>query len=107
MRYIIIDPYEGVFLGTKSEPAPGGVKVMVLFSKNNYFDITKAVCWKTVKEAENYLSTFIKRGFPEAFVTEVDVKTDYVDVVDLVKAGYGEHAIEMFEALPMENTSIH
>ena len=107
MRYIIIDPYEGVFLGTKSEPARGGVKMMVLFSKNNYFDITKAVCWKSIHDAEEYLTKFIGTGFPEAFIGEVPVDTDYVDVVDLVKAGYGDYSIEMFEALPMENISIH
>jgi hypothetical protein len=107
MRYIIIDPHEGVFLGTKSEPHRNGVKVMVLFSRNNHFEITKAVCWKTIKEAEEYLTNFIGRGFPEAYVAEVNVKTDFVDIIDLVKAGYGDHAIEMFEALPMENISIH
>ena len=107
MRYIIIDPHEGVFLGTKSEPARGGVKVLVLFSRNNFLEITKAVSWKTIKEAESYLTSFISRGFPDAFVAEVYSEKDYVDVIDLAKAGYSDYTVEMFEALPMENISIH
>lgn len=107
MRYIIIDPEEGVFLGTKSDPFASGFKIVALFSKNNFFEITKAVSWETIHEAQKYQETFMRKGFPDSFIAEIDVDTTYVDVVDLVKAGYGEYAFEMIDAIPMPNTNVH
>lgn len=107
MRYVIIDPEEGVFLGTHSTPVANGYRVMVLFSRNNVFEITKAVCWKTEREAMRYLSTYIKEGFPKAFVVSIDTDKEYVDVVQLIKSGYNRFTQEMMDAMPMDNTSIH
>lgn len=107
MRYIIIDPHEGVFLGTHSDPMPNGFRVMILFSRNNVFEITKAICWKTEREALRYYNTYLKEGFPEAFVATIETDKEYVDVIELVKSGYNQFTHEMVDALPMNNTSIH
>jgi len=108
MRYVIIDPFEGVFLGTRSDPfSNNNLKIMVLFSKHNVFEITKAASWKTRREANAYRNTYIKPMCPESFIVEIPVDTDFVDVIDLVRAGYGQFAHEMIDSIPMNNTTVH
>lgn len=111
MRYIIIDPEEGVFLGTHGTPIPSqGVRIVPLFSKQNIFEITKAASFPDKKEATGYLNRYLKIGFPSAFVAAVetrDSKDDFVDVIDIVKSGHGKYAEGMIAAIPMGNTSIH
>ena len=117
MKYIIIDPDEGVFLGTAKNDeleliprVPEGVRILALFSSNNIFEITKAVSFKTEEEAEKYATKYIRHGCPKAFVVGVEdnnPKSQFVDIVDIVKAGYGNFAWEMIEALPMYSDQIH
>lgn len=116
MKYIIIDPDEGIFLGTaKNEEldnirgVPPGVRILALFSSHNIFDITKAVSFKTKTEALHYLQTYIRHGCPKAFVAAIDASdnNEFVDVIDIVKAGYGEYATDMIDAIPMHNKQIH
>lgn len=116
MKYIIIDPQEGVFLGTAKNSeldmirgVPAGVKILALFSSHNVFDITKAVSFNSKTEASEYLSTYIRRGCPNAFVAAIDVPEteEFVDVIDIIKSGYGKYTSEMVDALPMINKSIH
>lgn len=107
MRYIIIDPEEGVFLGTKDDPTRRGVGM--LFSNHNLFELTKACSWKTEKSARDYLNYYIKRHLPYAHVAPVDVSdnTEHVSVIDIIKSGYAEYCAGMIEAIPMDNTRIH
>jgi hypothetical protein len=116
MKYIIIDPEEGVFLGTAKNDeldsisgVPAGVKILALFSTHNIFDITKAVSFNSSNEAEQYLKTYIQRGCPKAFVAKIDApaSNEFVDVIDIIKAGYGEYTREMVDAIPMYNKEIH
>lgn len=111
MRYIIIDPVEGVFLGTNGTPMPSQmVKVVPLFSKENMFEITKAASFPTKHEANTYLEKYLRSGWPKSFIAPVeskDSKSDFVDVIDIIKAGYGKYAEGMVEAMPMDNRSIH
>lgn len=111
MRYIIIDPEEGVFLGTHGTPIPSyGVRIVPLFSKQNVFEITKAVSFATERDAKTYLAKYLKSTCPESFVVPIDsrdAKVEYVDVIDIVRAGYGKYALGMIDAMPMHNTSIH
>lgn len=111
MRYIIIDPAEGIFLGTHGSPVPArGVRIIPLFSKENMFEITKAASWPTHEAAVSYMNRYLKQWCPSAFVVQiasVDSKQDFVDVIDIVKSGYGEYAKEMVDAIPMDNRSVH
>jgi hypothetical protein len=117
MKYIIVDPEEGIFLGTaKNEELedirgiPRGVKILALFSSHNIFEITKAVGFDSAKEAQDYLDTYISRGCPKAFVAKIETgsqKHPFVDVIDIVRSGYGEYAKDMIDSIPMHNTSIH
>jgi hypothetical protein len=110
-RYIIIDPEEGIFLGTHGTPIPSqGVKIVPLFSNMNIFEITKAASFPVKNEANTYLNKYLKSSYPKAFIAPVeskDSKTEFVDVIDIIKAGYGKYAEGMVEAIPMGNRSIH
>ena len=110
MRYIIIDPEEGVFLGTHGTPIPSqGVRIVPLFSKHNLFEITKAASFPDKKEATAYLNRYLKAVCPNAFIAPIESKhkSEFVDVIDIVKSGYGKYAEDMVDAIPMDNRSIH
>ena len=115
-KFVIIDPADGVFLGTTGRDAaeafidvPKGARVIALFSGNNIFDLTKAAAFFTEKDADEYMRAYIKRPTSGSFVAKVssDSKDPYVDVVDLIKSGYGEYVEDMIDAMPMLSQNIH
>jgi len=107
-RWIIVDPEEGIFLGTKSENYDSkGSGIIALFSAENIFDITKAVSFESEKEAKNYMKHHITFMCPAAYTVPVKSNEEFVDVVDLIKSGYGTHALDMMDALPMKSLSVH
>ena len=105
MRYIIVDTDQGVFLGTREDPGRRGVGM--LFSENNLYDLTRAASWKSEKEAQDYLHHYIKRHLPESFVAAIESDSEHVDVVDIIKSGYGSYCAGMIEAIPMHSIQIH
>jgi hypothetical protein len=116
MKYIIIHPTEGIFLGTTKnhgldvEGEIQSPRILALFSSNNIFDIVKAVGFFTEKDALEYRKLYIGRRFPESFVAGIqddDDNNPYVDVIDIVKSGYGEYAWGMIDALPTVTDSLH
>ena len=115
-KYVIIDPEDGVFLGTTGRDnaeafidIPRGARVIALFSGNNIFDLTKAAAFFTERDANEYMKAYIKRPSSGAFVAKVesDSKEPYVDVIDLIKSGYGEYVVDMIDAIPMLSQDIH
>jgi hypothetical protein len=116
MKYIIIDPEEGIFLGTaKHEDMqflprhPNDGRLIAMFSRNNLLDITKAVGFFNMEDAERYLKIYISKRCPYAFIGSVEDDTPgpYVDTIDIVKSGYGEYAWDMIDALPMPSQMDH
>ena len=116
IKYIIIDPVEGIFLGTAKnedlnfmEVDPSDKRLVALFSNNNILDITKAIVFLSKKDAMHYLHTYIINKYPEAFVGDVEDESEalYVDTIAIVKAGYGEYAWDMIDALPMQSELVH
>lgn len=105
MRYIILDPEEGVFLGTKSDPERKGIGM--LFSTHNLFEMRKAASWGDREEAEAYMYSYIKRWCPQAFVGRIESEDTYVDVIDIVKAGFGDFAADLIDTIPMPSDEIH
>lgn len=103
MRYIIIDPEEGIFLGTVRNHQ----KVMNLFSKENIFEIGKACSWASKEAAYEYKNNYMKPFLKDAFVAEVDSESQYVSIIDILKSGHSKYTYEMINALPMNNTTIH
>jgi len=66
LKYIIIDPDDGVFLGTRNDEEMGGVGM--LFSAHNFLELTQAVSWKTRREAFEYMHKFIRPHLKHCFV---------------------------------------
>lgn len=115
-KYIIIDPEDGIFLGTTGRDTaeafidiPRSARVIALFSGNNIFDLTKAAAFYSEKDADDYMRAYIKRPSSGAFVAEVksESKDPYVDVVDIIKSGYGEYVEDMIDAMPMLSQHVH
>jgi len=115
-KYIIIDPEDGIFLGTTGRDTaeafidiPRSARVVALFSGNNIFDLTKAAAFLSEKDANEYMHAYIKRLGSDAFVADVesDSKDPYVDVVDIIKSGYGEYVEDMIDAMPMLTQLYH
>ena len=115
-KYIIIDPEEGIFLGTAKQEDieflpqhPHDGRLIALFSRNNLLDITKAVGFLNIEDAEKYMRIHIRKRCPLAFVgvVEDDSLGPYVDTVSIVKSGYGDYAWDMIDALPMPSQMDH
>lgn len=116
-KFIIIDPEDGVFLGTTNRndlppyvDIPQDARIVALFSANNIFDLTKAVAFFHEDDAKKYLNTYIARRCPDAFVASIETnknETPYVDAVDILKAGYGSYIEDMVDALPMLSQELH
>lgn len=116
-KFVIIDPEDGVFLGTTPRDeipeylnVPEDARVVALFSSNNIFDLTKAVAFFQKEDASRYLSTYISRRCPQAFIAPVetnDKESSYVDVIDLLKSGYGTYLEDMIDAIPMPSQATH
>lgn len=116
-KHIIIDPREGIFLGTMKNNQkvefvnrdPGDKRLIALFSSNNLLDITKAIAFVDKSDAVQYMSSYIKPQYPDAFIAVIDDNTEgvYVDTVDIVKSGYGNYAWDMIDALPMPSQLDH
>ena len=115
-KYIIIDPEEGIFLGTaKNEEIsfmdedPTDNRLIALFSSLNPLEITKAVGFFDKTDAEEYWRIYLKRRCPRAFIAPImdNTKGPYADVVNIVKSGYGKHAWDLIDCLPMQSDLEH
>lgn len=107
MRYVIVDRKEGVFLGTHIDETldPEGI-VFVLWAKDNVFSCSKAYSFGDYEEAQIFAETTLKR-WPRARIAKVNSEDKYVDIVDLLKGGYGEYTFDMVDCLPMGSDTIH
>ena len=107
MRYIIIDPDEGIFLGTKRDEEMGGMGM--LFSAHNFLSITRATCWKTRQEATSYMYRHIKRHMEHCFVAEIDSDTEepFVSIPDICRSGFGGYAWDMIDVMPTPSQELH
>jgi hypothetical protein len=108
MRYVILDPQHGIFLGTHTSKAfdPSG-SILSLWSRYNVFALTRAYSFDTKHEASMYLDHYLYEDFPDCFVATVNTDEKYIDVVDLLKCGLGSFTYDMMDGLPMQNQSIH
>lgn len=102
LRTIIANEKLGIFIGTLSD--------VPIFSKSDPHGCTKAVSFESEKEAKNFVSTYMSTVRDEVEYIGIpasSVYIPYVDVVDIIKAGYSEQAKEMFESMPPINYTIH
>lgn len=116
-KFVIIDPEDGVFLGTTGAnevtpyiDIPREAKIIALFSGNNVFDLTKAVAFFHEEDARSYYKSYLRGRYPDAFIAEVETSkndTPYVDTIEILKAGYGSYIGDMIDALPMPSQELH
>jgi hypothetical protein len=115
-KYIIIDPQDGIFLGTAKNEDVNFMdakvddrRLIALFSINNMLGITKAVGFFKKSDAYYYMDVYIKERYPEAFVAEVhdELEGPYVDTISIVKSGYGEYAWDMIDEIPYPSQLVH
>lgn len=116
IKHIIIDPHQGIFLGTmKNHEAnfgKSGAKdnyLIALFSTNNLMDITKAVAFFHKEDALQYMKKYVTPKYPQSFIADIEDNTTstYVDIIAIVKAGYGQYAWDMIDAMPMPSQMDH
>lgn len=116
-RYIIIDRNRGVFLGTYSDEdvdelnyRSGDGKKYALFAAHNPFLITRACSFKSRGMAQSFIEdVFHHRRWEQLEPRPIETEDEYPDVIDLIKAGYGEYCHDMLEGLfdEEENPTIH
>ena len=122
-RYILIDNKLGVFLGSYSmqdfiEPEAileGKVNMLkedprsyALFAKHNPFGVTDAESFDSKEEAEQFIrDAFFDVKDVGLSARPVDTDLDDPDLIDIIKAGYGDHTFDMLEGLETYNDTIH
>jgi hypothetical protein len=98
-RYLIIDKEMGVFLGTYLKFA--------LFAANDGFDVVKAYAFEDEESAHDFVRRKTSLTEDEYFLAPIETKDKYVSVVDMIKAGYGEHTHNLINNLQMISQEEH
>lgn len=101
MRYLIVEKERGLFLGA--------YKNLFLFARSNIFPIVRAPSFESLQDAEYYIASYLKTENDGRTygVIEVESKDKYVNVVDVIKAGYKEYTHDLIDFLPMQSEAIH
>lgn len=112
MRYLIVDEDYGVFLGSRllsGSISDDDSEIAIIFSKTSPYVVRKAVSFEKISDAERYIE-FLELGNPDyesLSVIEVEGDERYVDIIDIVKEGYGEYVKDMVDCMPMQSIEIH
>lgn len=100
VRYMIVEKERGVFLGMYS--------VFALFAKDEKFGITKAFCFENKEDAVTYIKEVLNDGKGMEFdVVDVDCKYKYIDVLEIIRQGYGKYTHRMLENVDSPSKSFH
>jgi hypothetical protein len=98
-KYLAINKEKGVFLGTYSGYA--------FFAKTDPTGMSNAYAFDDENTARFFLNTNLPAQANSTFFVPIDSKANYVSVVDIIKAGYGDYTYKMMDALPMVSTTVH
>jgi hypothetical protein len=99
MRYVIIEEDLGFFLGAFQK--------FGVFAKTDIFGFHKAYSFKTETEANEFVKEYLGEDRGDWFVVSIETNEKYVDVVQLLKGGYGKYTHQMVDNIPMINLEIH
>lgn len=99
MRYTVIEEDLGFFLGAFQK--------FGVFAKTDVFGLSKAYSFRSEKEANEFIDEYLGRDRGDWKVLEVDTEDRYIDVVELLKRGYGEYTHNMMDSVPMISNNIH
>jgi len=122
-KYILIDNNLGVFLGSYSmqdfiqpeEILEGRVDMLkkdtrsyALFASQNPFGITEADSFDSREEAEQFArDVFFDISGVRLSAVPVDTELEDPDLIDIIKAGYGDYTFDMLAGLETTNDTIH
>jgi hypothetical protein len=106
-KTLIYEKTRGIFIGTIGNVA--------IFSKQDVLQSTKAFGFAKKQEAIAYTEKFMPAIKDTAEFIEIPVNVgnllieqsdhhNYIDVVDIIRAGYGKHSKEMFLNIPTHPT---
>lgn len=99
MRFIIVDEEKGVFLGAYNKFA--------VFAENDALGMTRAFSFDTKLKAQQYIDRSFGKDDNVYKVIEVDAKTTYVKVEDIIRQGYGKYTHYLMDNIPMRSQAIH
>jgi hypothetical protein len=99
MRYAIIEENLGFFLGAFQK--------FGVFAKTDLFGLHKAYSFKTEEKANEFVNEYLGKDRGDWSVVSIDTNEKYIDVVHLLKSGYGRYTHNMVDSLPMTNREVH
>lgn len=111
-RYVIVDEYLGVFLGTYSGDELGAEdddRMYACFAAHNPFGLTTACSFHNESTAKYFIrNTFAPNKRADLKPLPVETESEYPTVVDLIKSGYSEYTHDMLDAMfEYGNQTIH
>jgi hypothetical protein len=89
----------GVFLGTYLK--------YVLFAKSDAEEIVKAYSFKDEESAREFAKIGTEMSQEDYFIAPIQANDKYVHVVDLIKAGYGDHVYNLMNNIEMVSYEVH
>lgn len=99
MRYLIVEKERGLFLGIYHS--------LLIFAKNNIFPIVKVPSFNSEDEAMQFIASTLSKEGLDCGVIIVNSKEKYVNIVDVIKAGYSEYTHDLIDNIPMISEKIH
>ena len=98
-RYVLIDKIKGVFLGVDPLRNP-------CFADENRYCAANSCSFEYEKLAKNFAED---SGIwnNDTILVKVDTNGPFVSVVDIIKAGHGDHVFDMINYIPMQSKEIH
>ena len=98
-RYLLINKEMGVFLGTYLK--------YVIFAKSDTDEIVKAYSFKDEESARKFAKIGTEMSEEDYFIAPIEANDKYVHVVDLIKAGYGDHVHNLMNNIEMVSYQVH
>lgn len=98
-RYLLINKEMGVFLGTHLK--------YVFFAKNDAEDIVKAYSFKDEESVHKFVKISTNMNEEQYFVAPIKSDDKHVHVIDLIKAGYGDHVYNLMNNIEMISHKVH
>ena len=98
-RYLLINKEMGVFLGTYLK--------YVLFAKSDADEIVKAYSFKDEESARKFAKVGTDMNEEDYFIAPIEANDKYVHIVDLIKAGYGDHVYNLMNNIEMVSYQVH
>lgn len=95
---IIVEADMGIFVGTV-----GGIGI---FTKNDLLQNTKVYGFESRKQAESFICDVLPKlqNSVEYLEIATNAADNYVDAIDIIKAGHKQHAVDLFNNMDVSPT---